>query len=116
MPWNWTARYRARTLLLAMLPDIAWVFVALGSVLWGAIAPRVLPGDACSGAHSMFVAVVVQLGLLGAAIALTLVRGAYYRMEGGIVVVIAGAISLLSAGVFLMAWLMVGTCWSSFTF
>jgi len=115
MRWNWTARYRARALLLALLPDVAWVLVALGSVFWGLVATRVLPGDACSGGHAFGVATLVQLGLLVAAVALTLIRGAKYRMSGGTVVAILVPVILLSAAMFATAWLFLGTCWSSFS-
>ncbi len=116
MHWNRTARYRFRILLVAMLPDFAWVLVTLGSVFWGLVATRVLPGDACSGAHSFGIATLVQLGLVVAAIALTLIRGAKYRVSGGTVIAILVSVVLLSAGMFATAWLFLGTCWSSFTF
>jgi hypothetical protein len=116
MRWNWTARSRARVLLIALLPDLAWVLVALGSVSWGLVAARVLPGDACSETHSFGIAVLVQLGLLVAAIALTLMRGAKYGMSGSTVTAILVPVVLLSAAMFTVAWLLLGTCWSSFTF
>lgn len=91
--------------LASLWTDAAWVLTICGSIGWGMLAATVLPHTACTGGHWLAVGMAVQALLTVTALALTVARGARYRMSGGLVLFLLGMVALLSFPGVMMLWL-----------
>ena len=97
--------------IASLLVDATWVLTICASIGWGMLAATVLPRTACTGGHWLAVGMAVQALLAATALALTVARGARYRMSGGLVLFLLGMVAFLSFPGAMMLWLG-QSCWN----
>ncbi|SRR5258706_5424504 len=95
-----------------VLAETAGTLACVGAVLWGWVAPSLLPrADPCVDRRTFAVAIGLQIVLLLGAITVTLVRAARLGASGGSVALLVGALLLPWAGATLYIWFATGVCW-----